>query len=293
MSDMLFETFENETDYDSSVVADSTKLMLKQFGQFELLSFEEEKDLTKRAAMGDKEAKQKLVNHNLRLVMSIARKYKGTSLSFQDLVQEGTIGLMKAVDKFDPSKDFRFSTYATYWIKQTIGRALAEQNKVIRIPVHMTDLASKVNKATQEYLQTNGEKPTEKEIAVICNISVEKVKEVWNLNKDPLSLDVPVDTEDDATMGDLIADNNISSPIQNIINDDRHNQILNVLNTLSEKEANVIRMRFGLDDGEPKTLAEIGKRMGYTREWIRLIEEKAMRKLRSPIRKNMLVEYLN
>ena len=293
MSDMLFETFENETDYDSSVVADSTKLMLKQFGQFELLSFEEEKDLTRRAAVGDKEAKQKLVNHNLRLVMSIARKYKGTSLSFQDLVQEGTIGLMKAVDKFDPSKDFRFSTYATYWIKQTIGRALAEQNKVIRIPVHMTDLASKVNKATQEYLQTNGEKPTEKEIAVICNISVEKVKEVWNLNKDPLSLDVPVDTEDDATMGDLIADNSIGSPVQNIINDDRHNQILNVLNTLSEKEANVIRMRFGLDDGEPKTLAEIGKRMGYTREWIRLIEEKAMRKLRSPIRKNMLVEYLN
>lgn len=293
MNDTLFETFENETDYDSSVVADSTKLMLKQFGQFELLSFEEEKELTRRAAVGDKEAKQKLVNHNLRLVMSIARKYKGTSLSFQDLVQEGTIGLMKAIDKFDPSKDFRFSTYATYWIKQTIGRALAEQNKVIRIPVHMTDLASKVNKATQEYLQTNGEKPTEKEIAVICNISVEKVKEVWNLNKDPLSLDVPVDTEEDATMGDLIADNNISSPIQNIINDDRHNQILNVLNTLSEKEANVIRMRFGLDDGEPKTLAEIGKRMGYTREWIRLIEEKAMRKLRSPIRKNMLVEYLN
>ena len=157
----------------------------------------------------------------------------------------------------------------------------------------MTDLASKVNKATQEYLQTNGEKPTEKEIAMICDISVEKVKEVWNLNKDPLSLDVPVDTEDDATMGDLIADNNIGSPLQNIINDDRHNQILNVLNTLSEKEANVIRMRFGLDDGEPKTLAEIGKRMGYTREWIRLIEEKAMRKLRSPIRKNMLVEYLN
>ena len=293
MNDMLFETFENETDYDSSIVADSTKLMLKQFGQFELLSFEEEKELTRRAAVGDKEAKQKLVNHNLRLVMSIARKYKGTSLSFQDLVQEGTIGLMKAIDKFDPSKDFRFSTYATYWIKQTIGRALAEQNKVIRIPVHMTDLASKVNKATQEYLQTNGEKPTEKEIAMICNISVEKVKEVWNLNKDPLSLDVPVDTEDDATMGDLIADNNIGSPIQNIINDDRHNQILNVLNTLSEKEANVIRMRFGLDDGEPKTLAEIGKRMGYTREWIRLIEEKAMRKLRSPIRKNMLVEYLN
>ena len=293
MNDTLFETFENETDYDSSVVADSTKLMLKQFGQFELLSFEEEKDLTRRAAVGDKEAKQKLVNHNLRLVMSIARKYKGTSLSFQDLVQEGTIGLMKAIDKFDPSKDFRFSTYATYWIKQTIGRALAEQNKVIRIPVHMTDLASKVNKATQEYLQTNGEKPTEKEIAMICDISVEKVKEVWNLNKDPLSLDVPVDTEDDATMGDLIADNNIGSPLQNIINDDRHNQILNVLNTLSEKEANVIRMRFGLDDGEPKTLAEIGKRMGYTREWIRLIEEKAMRKLRSPIRKNMLVEYLN
>ena len=293
MNDTLFETFENETDYDSSIVADSTKLMLKQFGQFELLSFEEEKDLTRRAAVGDKEAKQKLVNHNLRLVMSIARKYKGTSLSFQDLVQEGTIGLMKAIDKFDPSKDFRFSTYATYWIKQTIGRALAEQNKVIRIPVHMTDLASKVNKATQEYLQTNGEKPTEKEIAMICDISVEKVKEVWNLNKDPLSLDVPVDTEDDATMGDLIADNNIGSPLQNIINDDRHNQILNVLNTLSEKEANVIRMRFGLDDGEPKTLAEIGKRMGYTREWIRLIEEKAMRKLRSPIRKNMLVEYLN
>lgn len=287
------EEIAQSTDWDASVVADSTRLMLKQFGEYELLSFEEEKELAVRASAGDVEARNELVAHNMRLVVSIARKYKGTGLGFQDLVQEGGIGLMKAAEKFDPNKGFRFSTYATYWIRQTISRAIAEQNRVIRVPVHMIDLASKVKKATAELTQELGKEPNAKQIAKYMNIDVEKVKEVQRTYSDTLSLDVPVGDEEEATMGDLVADENFVSPLDNIIKNDRHEQILAVLATLSEKEAQIISMRFGLEDGEPKTLAEIGQHFGCSREWIRQQEEKAMRKLRSPLRKNMLANYLD
>ena len=292
------EVFENEndnenTDWDSSIVADSTRLMLKQIGAYDLLSFDEEKDLAIKAKAGDVEARNALVAHNMRLVVSIARKYKGVGLGFQDLIQEGGIGLMKAAERFDPKKGFRFSTYATYWIKQTISRAIAEQNRVIRVPVHMIDLASKVKKTTQQLMQAFGRNPSAEEIAEEMNMTVEKIKEVQDTFNDTLSLDVPVGDEEDATMGDLVADNNFIAPINNIIESDRHDQIEAVLDTLSEKEAQIIKMRFGFDDGKPKTLAEIGQHFGCSREWIRQQEEKAMRKLRSPLRKSMLAEYLD
>lgn len=295
----VFDEDENEdelnenSDWDSSVVADSTRLMLKQFGAYDLLSFEEEKRLAKQARDGSIAARNKLVEHNMRLVVSIARKYKGVGLGFQDLVQEGGIGLVKAVDKFDPDKGFRFSTYATYWIRQAISRAIAEQNRIIRVPVHMIDLASKVKKATQELAQILHREPSVEEIAKKMNLTVDKVKEVQETFKTPLSLDVPVGDEEDSTVGDLVADNNFEDPLNGIIRDDRSKQIEAVLNSLSEKEAKIIKMRFGLYDGNPKTLQEIGEAFGCSREWIRQQEEKAMRKLRSPLRKNMLVEYIN
>ena len=292
------EVFEDETgventDWDASVVADSTRLMLKQFGAYDLLSFDREKELAQKSKAGDETARNELIEHNMRLVVSIARKYKGVGLGFQDLVQEGAIGLMKAAEKFDPDKGFRFSTYATYWIKQTISRAIAEQNRVIRVPVHMIDMASKVKKVTQQLTQAFGRAPSNKEIAEELEITVAKLKEIQDTFNDTLSLDVPVGDEEDATMGDLVADDNFVAPVDNIIQSDRREQILAVLATLSDKEAEIIKMRFGLDDGEPKTLAEIGKHFGCSREWIRQQEEKAMRKLRSPLRKGMLAEYMD
>lgn len=287
------EDIEYPEDYDKSVVADSTRLMLKQICSYDLLTFEEEKELAARAQAGDQDARNKLVAHNMRLVVSIARKYKGTGLGFQDLVQEGGIGLMKAAEKFDPNKGFRFSTYATYWIRQTISRAIAEQNRVIRIPVHMIDLASKVKKATNELTLALGKEPSEAQIAKYMKIDIQKVKEALKTYTDTLSLDVTVNDGEDTTMGELIEDENFVSPLDNIIEHDKHEKILAVLATLSDKEAKIIKMRFGIDDGRPKTLAEIGQHFGCSREWIRQQEERAMRKLRSPLRKSMLAEYLN
>lgn len=290
------EIFEDETavdtNWDASIVADSTRLMLKQIGAYDLLPFDREKELAQKSKDGDMDARNELVSHNMRLVVSIARKYKGVGLGFQDLIQEGGIGLMKAAEKFDPDKGFRFSTYATYWIKQAISRAIAEQNRVIRVPVHMIDLASKVKKASQELTQELNRTPKNEEIAKHMGIPVAKVKEVFDSLNDTLSLDVSVNDEDDATMGDLIADDGFVQPVDSIIQDDRHNQILAVLGTLSDREAQIIKMRFGLDDGQPKSLAEIGEHFGCSREWIRQQESKAMRKLRSPLRKNMLAEYM-
>ena len=282
-----------DTGWDPSIVADSTRLMLKQIGTYELLSFDKEKELAQKSKAGDMEARNELVSHNMRLVVSIARKYKGVGLGFQDLVQEGGIGLMKAAEKFDPDRGFKFSTYATYWIRQAISRAIAEQNRVIRVPVHMIDLASKVKKVSQELTQQFQRSPKFEEIAAFMDIPVEKVKEVFDTFDDTLSLDVPLTSDDDATMGDMIADDGFVSPLESIIKDDRHNQILAVLGTLDEREAQIVKMRFGLDDGQPKTLAEIGEHFGCSREWIRQQMEKAMRKLRSPLRKKMLAEYID
>lgn len=277
----------------AAIVIDSTSLMLQQIGAYELLSYEEEQELTQKIKNGDLDARNKLIAHNMRLVVFIARKYKGVGLGFQDLIQEGSLGLMKAAEYFDPTKGFRFSTYATYWIKQSISRALSEQNRVIRIPAHMLDLANKVKKANQTLTQSLGHTPTDKEIAVELEITPAKVREMKELIKETLSLDVPVGDEEDATVGDLVADEQFISPIESAINNECREKIKAVLNTLTEKEAQIISMRFGLDDNEPKTLAEIGEHFGCSREWIRQQEERAMRKLRSPLRKNMLIDFID
>lgn len=282
---------ESTGDYDKSVVENSFRLMMKQIGEYDLLSFDEEQSLAKKSKAGDLAARNDLVAHNLRLVYSISRKYVGKGMEPQDLFQEGSLGLMKAAEKFDPDKGFKFSTYATYWIKQAISRALAEQNRVIRIPSHINDLASKMRQVSSELTQALHRTPRVSEIAAAMDLPVAKVKEIQDALRDTLSLDVSVGEDDDATMGDLIADENFISPLENIIKEDRHHQIQKVLSTMSEKEAQIISMRFGLDDGQPKTLAEIGEYFGCSREWIRQQEEKAMRKLRSPLRKKMLAEY--
>ncbi len=280
------------TDYDSSVVSDSLRLMLKQFGEYELLSFEEEQELAQKSSEGDLNARNKLITHNMRLVVSIAKKYKGVGLNLSDLIQEGSIGLMKAVEKFKPDKGFKFSTYATYWIRQSISRAIAEQNRIIRIPVHKIDLASKIKKASQVLTQELKRFPTDEEVAEYTGVELSKIKDIKKEFSEPLSLDIAVSDDEDVTMGDLIADTSISSPLENIINEDRQAQIEKVLSTLDKRESDVLRKRFGLDDNKPRTLAEIGEIYGCTRERIRQIEEKAMRKLRSPMRKRMLAEYL-
>lgn len=291
--DVFEDETKDETDWDTSVVTDSVRLMMKQIGSYELLSADEEKELAVRAKDGDTNARNELITHNMRLVVSIARKYKGVGIAFQDLVQEGSIGLMKAAEKFDPERGFKFSTYATYWIQQTISRAIAEQNRIIRIPTHIVEMSGKIKKAIDVLTQELGRVPTNTQIAHFLNVEVSKVKEIREAMNDTLSLDVPVNEDDDAVMSDLVQDTRFKTPEENYDEIDRHEQIEKVLGTLTDKEAKIIRMRFGLDDGQPKTLAEIGKVFGCSREWIRIQEEKTMRKLRSPLRKGMLLGYVD
>ena len=273
---------------------DATQLYLKQIGEYDLLTPEEEAELALKAREGDLEAKKKLVNCNLRLVVSVAKKYhKNVGMSFLDIVQEGNIGLMKSVDKYDPSTGYRFSTYATWWIRQTISRAITNQSNTIRIPAHMFDIQSKVSKASQRLHSELGREATAHEIAKDLNISVEKVEEVYHLVHSPMSLDYTVGEDDDTSVGDLIADNNTISPEEMAIQQERREGVLKVLGTLAEKEKEVIMMRFGLDDGEPKTLEEVGKIYGVTKERIRQIEIKALRKLRQPFRQALLKVYLD
>ena len=273
---------------------DATYLYLKQIGEYDLLTPEEEAELALKAREGDLEAKKKLVNCNLRLVVSVAKKYhKNVGMSFLDIVQEGNIGLMKSVDKYDPSTGYRFSTYATWWIRQTISRAITNQSNTIRIPAHMFDIQSKVSKASQRLHSELGREATAHEIAKDLNISVEKVEEVYHLVHSPMSLDYTVGEDDDTSVGDLIADNNTISPEEMAIQQERREGVLKVLSTLAEKEKEVIMMRFGLDDGEPKTLEEVGKIYGVTKERIRQIEIKALRKLRQPFRQALLKVYLD
>lgn len=273
---------------------DATYLYLKQIGEYDLLTPEEEAELALKAREGDLEAKKKLVNCNLRLVVSVAKKYhKNVGMSFLDIVQEGNIGLMKSVDKYDPSTGYRFSTYATWWIRQTISRAITNQSNTIRIPAHMFDIQSKVSKASQRLHSELGREATVHEIAKDLNISVEKVEEVYHLVHSPMSLDYTVGEDDDTSVGDLIADNNTISPEEMAIQQERREGVLKVLSTLAEKEKEVIMMRFGLDDGEPKTLEEVGKIYGVTKERIRQIEIKALRKLRQPFRQALLKVYLD
>ena len=286
---------EEEIQWDESKapMTDSIKLYMREIGRYPLLTAEQEMEIGLRIVNGDKDARQKLVEHNLRLVVSVARKYIGNSnMTFMDLVQEGNIGLMKAADKFDPSKGYKFSTYATWWIRQTIGRAVQEQSRTIRIPVHMVETAAKMNKVIRKLTQELEREPSVEEIAAEMGIGADKIKFLFEANRDPLSLDNRVNDEDDATVGDLVADHSVEMPGASIIKEENKETVINILATLSDREKEVMVMRFGLEDDNPKTLEEIGQHFGVTRERIRQIETKALRKLRNPIRSKMLHECL-
>ena len=273
---------------------DATHMYLKQIGQYDLLTPEEEIKLAKEAQAGNIESRTKLVSSNLRLVVSIAKKYhKNVGMSFLDIVQEGNLGLMKSIDKYDPTSGYRFSTYATWWIRQTISRAITNQANTIRVPAHMFDIQSKVSKASQKLHNELGREATIEEIANELNVSTEKVEEVYHLIHTPMSLDYTIGEDDDTSVGDLIADTEAISPEEIAIQQERREAILKVLNTLSEKEKEVIMWRFGLTDGEAKTLEEVGAMYGVTKERIRQIEIKALRKLRQPFRQALLKPHLD
>ena len=274
-------------------VSDGVKLYMREIGRIPLLSASEEVELGARILAGDQEAINEMVNHNLRLVIPVARKYIGNAgMTFMDLVQEGNIGLMKAAAKYDYSKGYKFSTYATWWIRQTIGRAVQEQSRTIRIPVHMVETAAKMNKAIRKLTQELEREPSVEEIAAEMGISADKIKFLFEANRDPLSLDNRVNDEDDATVGDLVADHSVEMPGASIIKEENKETVMNILATLSDREKEVMVMRFGLEDDTPKTLEEIGTHFGVTRERIRQIETKALRKLRNPVRSKMLREAL-
>ena len=290
MEDEAQEVFNEVYEYDDSVVLDGVKAYLKSIGNHPRLSFDEEKELSVQALAGDKNAQTKLVECNLKLVVPIAKRYMGCGLPLLDLIQEGNLGLIKAAEKYDGEKGFRFSTYATYWIRQAISRALGDQSRTIRIPANMVELLSKVRKASGELTQALRREPTEKEIAEKLGIELEKVQTVMDMAQATTSLDVAVDDDGETTIGDLIADHNTENPYQNLVQEANSQIVEAVLSTLSTKEADILRMRFGIGADKPMTLEEVGKHYGVTRERIRQVENKAIRKLRNPMRANMLRE---
>lgn len=279
-------------DVDSSASSfisdDPVHLYLKEIGNYPLLTMEEEVELAKRIEEGDEVAKQTLAESNLRLVVSIAKRYVGRGLSFLDLIQEGNLGLIKAVDKFDYSKGFKFSTYATWWIRQAITRSIADQSRTIRIPVHMSEIINKTYRISRTLLQELGREPTEQEIADAMDMTVEKIREVIKISSDPISLDIPIGEEEDSHLGDFIRDENIMGPEESASYSILRDQILKLLDTLTEREQRVLILRFGLTDGRTRTLEEVGKEFNVTRERIRQIEAKALRKLRHPSRSKHL-----
>jgi len=274
-------------------VDDPVKIYLKDIGKVPLLSPEEELVLSRRALEGDEYAKAKLAESNLRLVVSIAKRYSGrTNMQFLDLIQEGNIGLIKAVEKFDPTKGFRFSTYATWWIRQSITRAMADQARTIRIPVHMVETIHKLTRIKRQLLQDLGRDPTTQEIAAAMEITEEKVAEIQKIAQDPISLENPVGEEDDSKIADFIEDETIKSPAEVAAQNLLREQLLAVIDTLTPREQKVIRLRYGLDDSHPRTLEEVGKEFNVTRERIRQIEAKALRKLRNPTRSKKLAGFM-
>ncbi len=274
-------------------ISDPVRMYLKEIGRISLLSAEEERDLSIASAQGDEMAKNKLAESNLRLVVSIAKRYVGRGLLFLDLIQEGNIGLMKAVEKFDYDKGYKFSTYATWWIRQAITRALADQARTIRVPVHMVETINKMVRIQRQMTLELNREPSEQEIADRMGITVEKVREVIKISQDPVSLETPIGEEDDSHLGDFLPDINSMSPEEYATNEILKEEIKNVLMTLQEREQEVLELRFGLIDGTSHTLEEVGKRFNVTRERIRQIEAKALRKLRHPSRAKKLKDFLS
>lgn len=271
---------------------DPVKMYFKEIGKIPLLNGDQERELAIRIEQGDDEARKQLCEANLRLVVSIARRYLNRGLSFLDLIQEGNLGLMKAVEKFDYTKGYKFSTYATWWIRQAITRSIADQARTIRIPVHMVETINKLIRISRQLLQEYGREPTSEEIAKEMGITVEKVREIKKVSQDPVSLETPIGEEEDSHLGDFIADEDIPSPVDAAAYAMLQKQLREVLDTLSEREKKVLILRFGLDDGRPRTLEEVGKEFNVTRERIRQIEAKALRKLRNPSRSKKLKDYL-
>ncbi|MCR4702260.1 MAG: RNA polymerase sigma factor RpoD [Saccharofermentans sp.] len=273
---------------DANVVDDSVKMYLKEIGKIELLDAEQEKEIAQRMAKGDEEAKELLINSNLRLVVSIAKKYMNRGLSLLDLIQEGNIGLIKAVDKFDYTKGFKFSTYATWWIRQAITRAIADQARTIRIPVHMVETINKLTRVQRQLVQDLGREPSTKELAEAMSMDEAKIREIQKISQDPISIDKPVGEEEDSHLVDFISNDELAAPEEEVARILLKEDLIQALNGLTDRERRVIELRFGLKDGVPMTLEQVGKKLGVTRERIRQIEAKAIRKLnRSPKSKKL------
>ena len=287
----------SEMDMDEAIpktiaVDDPVRMYLKEIGKVPLLSAEEEIELAKRMESGDEAAKKRLCEANLRLVVSIAKRYVGRGMLFLDLIQEGNLGLIKAVDKFDYTKGYKFSTYATWWIRQAITRSIADQARTIRIPVHMVETINKLIRVSRQLLQTYGREPSPEEIAVEMGISVEKVREIQKIAQEPVSLETPIGEEEDSHLGDFIPDEDVPAPAEAAAFSMLKEQLVEVLDTLTEREQKVLKLRFGLEDGRARTLEEVGKEFDVTRERIRQIEAKSLRKLRHPSRSKKLKDYL-
>ena len=278
---------------DGISIEDPVRMYLKEIGKVPLLSAEEEIELAKRMENGDQEAKKRLAEANLRLVVSIAKRYVGRGMLFLDLIQEGNLGLIKAVEKFDYRKGYKFSTYATWWIRQAITRAIADQARTIRIPVHMVETINKLIRVSRQLLQELGREPTPEEISEEMGMPVDRVREILKISHEPVSLETPIGEEEDSHLGDFIQDDNVPVPAEAASFTLLREQLVEVLGTLTEREQKVLRLRFGLDDGRARTLEEVGKEFNVTRERIRQIEAKALRKLRHPSRSRKLKDYLD